>query len=203
MLGAIALGESCVSEASRRLKAPPTGRMPVAVENLNQGRIRMDRAGRRLVVDLAREISGCTGRTYDLTVHEEYEGGVGFEIVDETEKAPYTYLVLLASAPPNCNVEGECGAGGLDSTLVWLKVTRDLSLAGKQAFPIDDCRAGRFAKVFKEEDPEDYFFDTIQAKDLPWVGDVLQIEYQDRDEDSIRHLIYDRGDPDTGLRRIP
>jgi hypothetical protein len=203
IFGVVAFGESCASEASHRLKAPPNGRMPVAVENLDKGRIRLDRDGRRLVVDLAREISGCTGRRYDLTVNEEHEAGVDFEIVDETEKAAYTYLVLLASAPPNCNVQGHCGGGGSDSTLIWLKVTKDLSLAGKQAFPIDECRAGRFANVFKEEDPEDYYFGTIQAKDLPWIGDLLQIEYQERDKDSIQRLVYDRQDPEAGLRRIP
>lgn len=154
-------------------------------------------------MNLARQVSGCTGRTYDLTVNEEYEAGVDFEIVDEAEEVPYTYLVLLASAPPNCNVEVHCGAGGADSTLIWLKVTKDLSLAGKQAFAIDDCWAGRFAKVVTEEDPEKPYFGTIQAKDLPWAGDVLQIEYQEEGEDSIHRLIYDRQAPDAGFRRIP
>jgi len=203
ILGVVALGESCASGASRRLKAPLHGRMLVAVDNLNKGRIRLDRDGRRLVVDLAREISGCTGRTYDLTVNEEYESSVDFEIVDETEKAPYTYLVLLASASPNCNVQGQCGGGGSDSTLIWLKTTKELSLAGKQAFSIDECRVGRVANVFKEEDPEDYYFETIQAKDLPWIGDVLQVEYQERGEDSLQRPVYDRRDPDAGLERIP
>jgi hypothetical protein len=202
ILGVVALGESCASGAPRRLKAPPNGRMPVAVDNLNEGRIRLERAGHKLVLDLAREISGCTGRRYDLAFHEEYEPGVGFEIVDETERAPYTYLVLLATAPPNCNVEGHCGAGGPDSTLVWLKVGKDLSLAGKQAFVIDDCRADRLSNVLAEDDPEDLDFGTIQAKDLPWIGDLLQIEYQEGDGPA-HHLLYDRQNPESGLRQIP
>jgi len=60
--------------------------------------------------------------------------------------------------------------GGLDSTLFWLKVTKDLSLAGKQAFAIDDCRAGRIANVVETGGEE--YFSWIQAKDLPWVGEV-------------------------------
>ncbi|HEV8577722.1 MAG TPA: hypothetical protein VGX68_01470 [Thermoanaerobaculia bacterium] len=175
--------------------------MPVAVENLNEGRIRLERAGHRLVLNLARQISGCTGQTYDRTVNEEYDAEVDFEIVDEIEGAPYTYLVLLASAPPNCNIEGECGAGGLDSTLFWLKVTKDLSLADKQAFGIDDCRASRIANIVETGGEE--YFSWIQAKDLPWVGDVLTIEYQEEGDDSIHRLIFDRQNPDAGLQRSP
>lgn len=202
LLGAIVLEEGCATGASPRLKAPPSGRMPVAVENLNEGRIRLERAGQRLVLNLARQISGCTDRTYDHTVNEEYDAGVDFEIVDEIERAPYTYLVLLASAPPNCNIQGMCGAAGLDSTLFWLKVTKDLSLAGKQALAIKDCRAGRYATNVVETGGEEYF-SWIQSKDLPWIGDVLTIEYQEEGEDSIHRLIYDRQDPEAGFQRNP
>jgi hypothetical protein len=57
--------------------------------------------------------------------------------------------------------------------------------------------------VAKAEDPEDPAFGTIQAKDLPWAGDVLKIDYEERDGDSIRQVIYNRQDPDAGLRRTP
>ncbi len=129
-------------------------------------------------------------------------------MVDETEKAPYTYVVLLASAPPNCNIQGECGAGGSDTTLLWLKLSRDLKLADKQAFAIDDCRAGRSARITRETDPKgeipDIYFE-IKAKDLPWKGDVLQIDYEEKPGDAavVRRLIYDRRDPDAGLKKVP
>ena len=77
----------------------------------------------------------------------------------------------MVSASPNCNVQGRCGAGGSNTTLLWLKLTRDLRLAGKQAFAIDDCQAGRSARIEREEDPgsddiPDIYFE-IRAKDLP------------------------------------
>lgn len=202
LLGVAVLASSCTSWSTHPVKAPLAGGAPVAVESLDEGRIQVKRARRKRVVDLALEISGCTGRLYDRSVNEEHESAVSFEIVDETEKAPYTYLVLLASAPPNCNVQGRCGAGGADSTLIWLKLTEDLSLAGKQSFAIDDCRADRYAAITREEDSENDY-DELRARDLPWVGDVLQIEFEETTEDSIRCLIYDRRDPDAGLQRIP
>ncbi|HEX4961239.1 MAG TPA: hypothetical protein VF173_10410 [Thermoanaerobaculia bacterium] len=200
LLGTITVTGSCTSWRVPSLKGPPNGSMPVAVEGLKGGRIRVERAGRKLVVDLAQEISGCTGRTYDRTVNEEYAGGVGFEIVDETERAPYIYLVLLASAQANCNIQGRCGAA-VDSTLIWLKLTRELGLAGKQAFAIADCRAERSARVEGEGDPD--FL--LEAKDLTWTGDVLQIRYEESagDSETLWHLIYDRQNPDAGFQRAP
>jgi hypothetical protein len=200
LLGTIPLAESCTSWRSHSLKVPPNGRFPVAIESLDEGRIRVKREGRKLVVDLVREISGCTGRTYDRTVNEEYEGGAGFEIVDETEKAPYIYLVLLASAQANCNIQGRCGAA-MDSTLIWLKLTRELGLVGEQSFAVDDCKAERSARIEGEGDPD--FL--LKAKDLTWAGDILQIQYEESvgGSETLWRLIYDRQNPGAGFQRTP
>lgn len=174
---------SCASTDAASLH----GKASIFLKDLDNGRIRLTRGSQKLVLDLARDISGCPGRVYDPSTNEEYAGGASFEVVDETEKAPYTYLVLLASAAPNCNIQGECGAGGSDTTLLWLKLSSDLKLAGKQAFGIDDCRAGRSARITRETDPKgeipDIYFD-IKAKDLPGNGDVLQIDYEEGPEPS-------------------
>ncbi len=190
----MALAGGCAS--GKVLKAPPNGRMPVAVESLDEGRIRLKKAGRKLVVDLSPEISGCTGRVYDLTVKEEWEARVGFEIVDETEKAGYTYIVLLATAPPNCNVQGHCGTAEPDSTLIWLKLAEDLSLAGTQSFAIENCRAVRFVKR------EDDSYEAVQAKDLSWTNDILQVDFEEEySEPSTWRLTYDRREPELGLQK--
>lgn len=200
-LGVAVLASNCTPWSQRHVKTSLKGGTTVAVESLGRGRIQVKRARQKLIVDLAQEISGCTGNLYDRTVNEDYKSAASFEIVDETEKVPYTYLVLLVSAPPNCNVQGECGAAeSPDSTLIWLKLTEDLSLAGKQAFAIDDCRAGRYAEITRNESSDNDYVE-LQAKDLPWIGDALQIEFST--EDSIGRLIYDRRNPDAGLQRIP
>jgi len=166
----------------------------------DQGGSHPDRAGRKAAGrGPDPEVAGCTGKTYDLSVHEEYAGGVTVEVVDETEKGPFTYVLLLASAPPNCNIQGHCGAGGEDSTLVWLKLDKKLAVADRQAFAISECRAERTAEVPTAMEPDDPNFGTIQVKDLPWNGDVLRIEYQEREE-APRHLIYDRRSPGAGLQ---
>jgi hypothetical protein len=207
IFGILALVGSATSEGARPLKAPPNGRMPVRVVGLAKGRIRVERAGRKRVLDLAGEISGCIGSTFDPVEHKKYESEVDFEIVDETEQGALIYLVLLASAPPNCNVQGACGAAEPDSTLIWLKLARDLTLAGKQAFAFDSCATGKSAKIAEKREDE---LLAIQARELPWNGDVLQVEYQERlesrkeSESPVWHLIfYDRANPDAGLQKKP
>lgn len=177
--------------------APP----PVAVEALQAGKIQLLRGEETRVVDLSREISGCKGATFDPSTKEKYPGGPTVEIVDETEKGPFTYVLLLASAPANCDVQGECGAGGPDATLLWLKVDRKLAVVDREAFALNDCRAQRSAKVATAEEPDDPNFGRIVAKDLPWNGDVLRIEYQERE--TPRHLSYDRRAPGAGLQSVP
>jgi hypothetical protein len=198
----------CASRGARHVETTPGMKTPVAVEDLDsRGRIRLHRGSQRLVVDLGRDISGCKGTLYDRTVNEEYEemSGASYGLVDETERAPYTYVVLLAWAPPNCNIEGHCGAGGWDSTLIWLKLSGDLKLAGKQALALDDCRGDRSAVEMLEpgeQSEEEEAFEYLKVKDLPWDGDVLRVAYQIRDE-KVQRFIYDRRNPDAGFQRAP
>ena len=207
-LGFVALGTASAAAIWRPLPAPAQGKMPVAVENRRDGRIRVQRAGRKAVLDLSREISGCEGPLYDSTdngriVQADVEGGVGLEIVDETEKAPYIYVILLASASPNCNVQGRCGAGGPDLTLLWLKLTRDLKLAGKQDFTIEDCLADRSVTLAAAQGQDQADQPPLRAKDLPWVGDKLQVDFEEGAEAVKHRLVYDRRNPEAGLQQAP
>jgi hypothetical protein len=199
-LGALVVGMAGVSAAAPAA-ARPAGRWPVAVETLQEGKIQLLRTGEKRVVDLAREISGCKGSTFDSSTQEKYPGGPTIEVVDETENGPFTYVLLLASAPANCNVQGRCGAGGADATLLWLKVDKKLAVVDREAFAINDCRSQRSAQVTTAEEPDDPNFGKILAKDLPWIGDVLRIEYQERE--TTRHLSYDRRAPGAGLQSLP
>jgi hypothetical protein len=201
-LGAWGVGLAGASAAAAPPAANPGGRWPVAVKVIQEGRIRIARGKRRQVVDLTRVVAGCTRTRYDSSTHKKFGEPLSVEIADETEQGGFTYLLLLALTPANCNVQGECGAGGDDATLVWLKIDRKLAVAGRQAFAIDDCRAGRDSDVPNVEEPEDTPYLTIEAKDLPWKGDVLRIEYREREE-APRHLVYDRRSPEAGLQFQP
>ena len=94
--------------------------------------------------------------------------------------------------------------GGEDTTLFWLKLDRNFKLAGKQAFGIEDCWADRIARIEipgdDEEDSDHY--SVIKAKDLPWTGDILRIEY-DEENGKAGRLTYDRKNPEAGFQIAP
>jgi hypothetical protein len=196
----ILMGWTCVSAAASH---PGT---PISIQGLHHGRVRFERGSQKLVLSLGRDISGCKSRLYDPMTKEESDAGVSWEVVDETVKASDTYVLLLASASPNCNVEGRCGAGGPDSTLLWLKLTKGLKLAGKKAVVFEQCTTNRQARLpatdSKVEAPDEPA--EIKAKDLPWNGDVLQIEYEEGAVEPVvvRRLVYDRRNPEAGLKVI-
>lgn|GEM_PF-1116361 len=191
-------------EAQERIASSPGS--PTSIKGLHDGHVRLERGSQKLVLDLGRDISGCTRRLYDPMTKEESDAGVSFEVVDETVKASNTYVLLLASASPNCNVEGRCGAGGPDSTLLWLKLTKGLKLAGKKAVVFEQCTTNRQARLpttaSKAANPDEPA--EIKAKDLPWNGDVLQIEYEEGAVEPVlvRRLVYDRRNPEAGLKVV-
>jgi hypothetical protein len=204
LLGVLILAAGGAALEARRLEAPSGIRIPVTIDDLGvKGRIRIHRRAQKLSLDLARDISGCTGRQYDPTVHETYaDTGASFGLVDAREKASFVYVVLVAWAPPNCNIQGRCGAGGWNSTLIWLKLTKNLKLAGKQAFAVDDCFEDRSTVNLKQDTDEDAeYFSYMKINNLPWEGDVLRIEYREG-EGETRRLVFDRQNPEAGLQKI-
>jgi hypothetical protein len=177
--------------------ADPPAKPAVAVESLKGGRIRIERVGRRKVVNLAREVSGCTGELYDLTTGERSEPAVEFELLDETEKDSQTYLLLLATAPPNCNVQGVCGAAEPDATILWVKLAKNLSPAETKAVVINSCAGFVTLSIDFGDELE------LHAADLPWTGDTLTVAFADGQDGPVRQLVYDRGNPAAGLRVLP
>lgn len=177
--------------------APPAhGVASLVVEQVGVGQIRISRGGKVVRLDLRADIEGCKTVTFDPMTKQRWPAEVQIERVDESESASFLYVVLLAQAMSNCNIQGECGASEGDSTLIWLKLGKDLALAGKQAVLFDSCLA-KAAQIAADRDETGF-----AAKDLPWVGDVLRIEVDavGRDASKGWRLSYDHGHPEAGLR---
>jgi hypothetical protein len=200
--GAPLLAESDASiRRGRRLRAPRNVKMSAAVRAFDTGRLEITRGTHTVALNLRPDIGGCVGRLYDPVEHEKYgRVGITFDLVDGIERGPDTYLILLASIWPNCNVQGRCGApGGEDSSLIWLKLNGDLTLAAKQVFALDDCESARSAQL-TGTGPEGL----LTANDLHWNGELLQVDYQmiGCSSDCDWRLIYDRSNPDAGIKQV-
>jgi hypothetical protein len=143
------------------------------------------------------EIAGCTGQRYDPTTEETLTGGVGIAVLHVSQRKALTYVLLLASAAPNCNLQGLCGASETtDKTLLWLCIANGHTLIKHQRVVVESCRDARAANI-PEDDPE---------AALRFVDDLLRIEYEQGDPaseagDTLKGLVeYDRRHPEAGLK---
>lgn len=109
------------------------------------GIVRLSDGTRVTRVNLSDDIVGCLGQLYDRSTGEKFGPGEGrSRVLDVTELDGHRYILLTAVAAPNCNVQGRCGAGDSNVTLIWLDVAPDLSVASKKAFTVEDCVEARW-----------------------------------------------------------
>ena len=137
---------------------------------------------------------------YDPMEKARWKNEMSIELVDATERPPFVYLVLLAQAASHCNIQGACGASRGESTLIWLRLTQDLALAGKQAIRFDSCDLDLWALIEGGAGGAGTEMG-FAAKDLRWTGAELQIDVRAVRDDPPEgwRLTYDRRQPEAGL----
>ena len=190
------LAASCRSVAVHQSTAIAGGRLPVVSGDSN-GVIRIQSAHQTALVDLASEIAGCTGQMYDPTTGEKWDSGVTFAFLDGSQRESLTYILLLASAAPNCNVQGMCGASETqDKTLLWLCISGRRTLINHQRVVLESCSEARVPDI-PEGDPQAW---------LRFIDGVLKILCEQLDpageaEETIKGQVeYDQGHPEAGLK---
>ena len=134
------------SAVSPRLAAQQNARDALRLTGLPGGvfEVRQGPLSRRF--GLRALVNGCTSVTYD-PLSPNFEGfdaplpddSLQPRVIDLVRKGGQWYLTFQIDAPPNCNVEGQCGAG-LNTSLIWLKLSPSLELRGKQAEIVEECQ---------------------------------------------------------------
>ena len=160
------------------------------------GVLRLSQSGRDATIDLSEDIVGCLGQLYDGATRERFGSGEGpNKVLDVAEVEGRRFLLLSAAAAPNCNVQGACGAGDPNVTLIWLHIAPDLSVAAKKTFTVEDCLAARWV----EGEPEDW-----RGK-LALSDGVLALRFKEIDRRSTDmaeitgRVTYDRKTPAAGI----
>jgi hypothetical protein len=155
--------------------------------------IRIIAGTKRTLVNLTDDISGCLD-LYDPTVSRRpAKRALGVKVIDRVSKEDKLYLVFLAEAQSNCNVQGNCGAAS-NYTLIWLKLDADFKLEAKNAAVIEDCRSD--ISVISPAD---------DAKEEPAIKQVrgkITLQYGATLDDNTRptsQLVYDRKSPEQGF----
>ena len=147
----------------------------------------------RTLINLTDDISGCL-ELFDPTISERrFRLPLGIKVIDRVSKDDKHYLVLLAAAQSNCNVQGRCGAS-TDHTLIWLKLDAGLKLEKKQSAVIVDCRMN-IDMIDSEHGRRDELIIKLDRG-------RLAIEYGNTLDDKVRtlsQLVYDRKFPERGF----
>jgi len=115
-------------------------------------------------------------------------------VLDRVRSDGDYYVVLMAGAESNCNIQSMCGAAS-DYTLIWIRLDRNLRLKDKQAVVVEDCRSG--ISITDPPRKED------QEPKLRLVRGKLTVVYgndSDPEKGITTRLVYDRKAPDQGFR---
>lgn len=156
-------------------------------------RIRIVAGTERTLVNLTDDVSGCL-ELFDPTISQRRtREPLRIKVIDRVGKDDKHYLVLLAWAQSNCNVQGRCGAS-TDHTLIWLKLDSGLKLEKKKSAVIVDCRMNI--------DMIDSVYDSQDRLIIKLVRGRLAIEYGNTFDDNVRtlsQLVYDRKFPERGF----
>jgi hypothetical protein len=169
----------------------------IKVRSAGNGRARVSTGKRMKALDLSRDISGCF-RTYDGTdPRRKLSDATVFDVIDSVHKHGALYLVVLAKTGGNCNVQGYCGATQ-DLTLIWLKLSNDLTVLAKKAAVIESCH---YSSVVLEPEGEE------GVNPVKMINGGLKVTYSEnkyqRDLDyRLNTLVYTRAEAENGFRII-
>ena len=148
-------------------------------------------------IDLSRDIAGCVDRVFDSSNNERYGSGLHkTQVLDVTSRDGEHFLLLSAVAAPNCNVQGQCGAGDDNVTLIWVHVGADLAVANKQSFVLRDCVSARSVDGLPDDWPSN----------LKLTAGSLKLSFSettygaDKVEELSGQVVYDRQSASEGIR---
>lgn len=142
--------------AQPQVPSQQSSRDAVRLSGLPGGVFQFSQGRQRGQTDLSQQLHGCTSATYDPTA-PDFQGfdivtgvpgaALGTRVIDLVQRGGRWYLTFQVSVPPNCNVQGMCGAG-TNIDLVWLKLSPSLKVLGKQVEVVEDCRSDTNAQDY-------------------------------------------------------
>jgi len=190
---ALICGQPAWGQQAPPTKPPRQNTAAIKVYPARGKRIRIVAGTERTLVTLTDDVSGCL-ELFDPTISQRRtREPLRIKVIDRVSKDDKRYLVLLAWAQSNCNVQGHCGAS-TDDTLIWIKLDSGLKLEKKQSAVIVDCRIN-IDMIDSQYGKQDELI-------IKLVRGRLAIEYGDIFDDNVRtlsQLVYDRKFPERGF----
>jgi hypothetical protein len=198
MIESIFLALICGQTAQGQQAPPPKSRglsaAAIKVSPARGKRIRIVAGAEQAYINLTDDVSGCLDLFDPHSETYRWKQPLWIKVIDRVRKDDKHYLVLLARAQSNCNVQGYCGAA-TDHTLIWLKLGAGLKLEEKKSAIIEDCKSNIYLI--------DSAYDRLDGRPIiKLVSGRLTVEYGKTLDDNVRtlsRLVYDRKFSEQGF----
>ncbi len=170
------------------------------VSYLSNGEVRLTHGNLSKIYNLADHIHGCQGDLYDCSTNKcmEYPSNPKIWIVSILKNPETTTLLLLVTASPNCNIQGQCG-GGIYDGFIALTITDKLNIVYLDSFTLDDCYSGRRYGDWEERY---YGADTDVLSLIKPINGQLKLEFVESNnsgKDIPKRVLFDMKDPAKGF----
>ena len=174
------------------------------ISYLSNGRFRLRHRNLSEIYNLSDHIQGCQVNAYDCSTSKciYYPSIPRIGIVSILSNPETTTLLLLITVSPNCNIQGECGAG-INNGFIALTITNKLNIVYLNSFIFDDCNSGRQSEYLER------FYDTqADMKDMlalirPIIKNgQIKVEFVERNDSGKyipKRMIFDMKDPSKGF----
>jgi hypothetical protein len=188
----LALAPLCLSVAAGGRAA--AGAPQLTVKPDRTGFVQLSDGPRKRRLDLRQDVPGCLGQLYDPSTGQRVRSDASVTVLDLVHREARHYVLLSAIAPPNCNVQGMCGAASEPNvSLIWLKLAPNLAVEEKQTVVLVDCQTDRSV----EDVPDEW------ATHLHLVDGKLGLAFRESGADGkdvSGRVEYDRRTPEVGIR---
>lgn len=180
------------------------------ISYLSNGKIRFTYRNLTKIFNLADHIQGCQGNLYDSWTHENIPSNPRVGIVSILKNPETTTLLLLVTASPNCNVQGQCGAG-TNNGFIALTITDKLNIVYLNSFTFDDCLClnCKDGVLNRQSEYLERFYDAqADMKDmLALIRPIIKngqikvefVESNDSGKDIPKRMLFDMKDPAKGF----
>ena len=174
------------------------------ISYLSNGKVRLRHGNLSEIYNLAEHIQGCQENAYDCSTSKciYYPSIPRIGIVSILKNPETTTLLLFVTASPNCNIQGECGAG-INNGFIALTITDKLNIVYLNSFTFDDCNSGRQSEYLER------FYDAqADMKDmLALIKPIIKngqikiefVEPNDSGKDIPKRMLFDMKDPAKGF----
>jgi uncharacterized protein len=168
------------------------------IRYLGNKKVKLTYGNLKKIINLGGHIGGCLGKLYDFTTNESIASAPGIGIVSILKKPKITTLLLITTTSPNCNIQGQCGAG-VHTDLIALTISDKLDIVSLNSFTLDDCYS-RQSNYGDLAEWENIIKDMVAI--IKPMGSKIKLDFEEVDDSNhfiAKHVFFNMEEPSKGF----